>query len=45
MKINLHILHVLMVNEVGGEIHDANVVVVDESAIRWRSLELMQELA
>jgi hypothetical protein len=33
MKINLHILHVLMVNEVGGEIHDADVVVVDESAI------------
>jgi hypothetical protein len=45
MKINLHMLRALMLNGVGGEVHDADVVAVDESAVRWRSLELMQELA
>jgi hypothetical protein len=45
MKINLHMLHVLMLNGVGGEVHGADVVAVDESAARWRSLEPMQELA
>jgi hypothetical protein len=45
MKINLHMLHALMLNEIGGEVHDADVVAVDESAARWQSLELMQELA
>jgi hypothetical protein len=28
-----------------GEVRDADVVAVDESAAPWRSLELMQELA
>jgi hypothetical protein len=32
MKINLHMLHALMLNGVGGEVHDADVVAVDESA-------------
>jgi hypothetical protein len=45
MKINLHMLHVLMWNRVGGEVHDTDVVAVDESTTQWRSLELMQELA
>jgi hypothetical protein len=45
IKINLHMLRALMLNGVGGEVHDADVVAVDESAARWRSLELMQELA
>jgi hypothetical protein len=45
MKINLHMLHVLMLNGVGGEVHCADVIAVDESAARWWSLELMQELA
>jgi hypothetical protein len=44
MKINLHMLRALMLKGVGGEVHDADVVTVDESAARWRSLELMQEL-
>jgi hypothetical protein len=44
MKINLHMLRALMLNGVGGEVHGANVVAVDESAPRRRSLELMQEL-
>jgi hypothetical protein len=45
MKINLHMLRALMLNGVGGEVYDTDVVVVDESAARWWSLELMQELA
>jgi hypothetical protein len=45
MKINLHMLRALMLNGVGGEEHDADVITVDESAVWWRSLELMQELA
>jgi hypothetical protein len=45
IEINLHMLRALMLNEVGAEVHDADVVVVDESAARWWSLELMQELA
>jgi hypothetical protein len=32
MKINLHMLRALMLNEVSGEVHDADVVLVDESA-------------
>jgi hypothetical protein len=32
MKINLHILLALMLNGVGGEVHDDDVVTVDESA-------------
>jgi hypothetical protein len=45
MKINLHMLRALMLNGVGGEVHCDDVVVVGESAARWQSLELMQELA
>jgi hypothetical protein len=45
MKINLHMLRALMLNGVGGEVHGTDVVAVDESAARWQSLELVQELA
>jgi hypothetical protein len=45
MKINLHMLRALMLNGVGGEVRDDDVVAVGESAGRWQSLELMQELA
>jgi hypothetical protein len=44
IKINIHMLRALMLNGVGGEIQGAVVIAVDESAARWRSLELMQEL-
>jgi hypothetical protein len=45
MKINLHMFGALMLNGVGGEVHGANVVAVDESAPRRRTLELMEQLA
>jgi hypothetical protein len=44
MKINLHMLGALMLNGVGGEVHDANIVVVDEGAPRWRGLKLVEQL-
>jgi hypothetical protein len=36
---------VLMLNGVGGEVHNADVVAVDESAPRRQTLELMEQLA
>jgi hypothetical protein len=42
MEINLHMLGALMLNGVGGEVHDVNVVVVDKSAPRRQALELMK---
>jgi hypothetical protein len=44
MKINLHILGALMLNMVGGEIHESDIVAVDKCAPRWRNLELMEQL-
>jgi hypothetical protein len=42
MKINLHMFGALMLNGVGGEVHGADVVTVDESVLRRRTLELME---
>jgi hypothetical protein len=42
MKINLHMLDALMLNEVGGEIHNADIVAVDKCAPRRRGLELVE---
>jgi hypothetical protein len=36
MKINLHILGALMLNGVGGEVHDADIVAVGKCALRRR---------
>jgi hypothetical protein len=36
MKINLHMLGVLTLNGIGGEIHVTDVVVVDKCAPRWQ---------
>jgi hypothetical protein len=44
MKINLHMLGALMLNGVGGEVHDANIVAVDKCAPRRRGLELVEQL-
>jgi hypothetical protein len=42
MKINLHVLGALMLNGVGGYVHNTDIVVVDKCAPRWRDLELME---
>jgi hypothetical protein len=45
IKINLHMFGALMLNGVGGEVHGTDIVAVDESALRRRTLELMEQLA
>jgi hypothetical protein len=42
IKINLHVLGELMLNRVGGEVHGADVVAVDKSALRRWGLELVE---
>ena len=44
VQVDLHTLRPLMLNEIGGEIHSANVVAVDECALGERAVELRQEL-
>jgi hypothetical protein len=45
MKINLHMFSVLMLNGFNREVHGADVFVVDESAPRRWTLELMEQQA
>jgi hypothetical protein len=44
MKINLHMLGALMLNGIGREIHDADIITVDEGAPRQWGLELVEQL-
>jgi hypothetical protein len=44
MKINLYMLGVLMMNGVGGEVHDADIIAVDKCALRRWGLELVEQL-
>jgi hypothetical protein len=45
VQVNLHMLRPLMLNRVGGEVHDAEVVAVDERALGERAVKLSQELS
>ena len=45
VQVDLHMLRPLMLNGVGGEIHGADVVTVDERALGERVVELRQELS
>ena len=45
VQIDLHIFRPLMLNGIGGEIHGADIVAVDERAIVERAVELRQELS
>ena len=40
VQVDLHMLRPLMLNGVGGEIHGADVVAVDERALGERAVEL-----
>jgi hypothetical protein len=42
MKINLHMFGALMLNGVDGEVHDADIVTVDEGAPRRWGLKLVE---
>jgi hypothetical protein len=44
MRVNLHMLGVLMLNGIGGEVHDTDIVAVDKCAPRRRGLELVEQL-
>jgi hypothetical protein len=44
VQVNLHMLRPLMLNRVGGEVHGADVVAVDERALGERAVKLSQEL-
>ena len=45
VQVDLHMLRPLMLNEVGEEIHGADVVAVDERALGGRVMELCQKLS
>src|SRR6185312_11306089 len=45
VQVNLHMLRPLMLDGVGGEIHGADVVAVDERTLGERAMELRQELS
>jgi hypothetical protein len=45
VQVNLHMLRPLMLNLVGGEVHGADVVAVDECALAERAVKLNQELS
>ena len=45
VRVDLHVLRPLMLNRVGGEVHGADVVAVDERALGKRAVELRQELS
>jgi hypothetical protein len=42
VEIDLNMLHPLVLNEVGGEVDDADIVAVDESGPRQWSVELLK---
>ena len=43
--VDLHVLLPLMLDGVGGEVHVADVVAVDERALGERAMEICQELS
>ena len=45
VQVDLHMLRPLMLDGVGGEIHGADVVAVDERVLGERAVELRQELS
>ena len=45
VQVDLHMLRPLMLNRVCGEVHGADVVAVDESALDERAVKLSQELS
>ena len=45
VQVDLHVLRPLMLDGVGGEVHSADVVAVDERALGERAVKLRQELS
>jgi hypothetical protein len=45
VEVDLDMLCALVLNGVGGEVDGADIVAVDKSALRQRSMELLEELS
>ena len=45
VQVDLHMFRPLMLNGIGGEVHGAGVVAVDERALGEQAMELCQELS
>jgi hypothetical protein len=45
VQVNLHMLHPLMLNRVGGEVHGADIVAVNKCNPGERAVKLSQELS
>jgi hypothetical protein len=45
VEVDLDMLGALMLNGIGGEVDGTDVVIVDESALRQRDMELLEELS
>jgi hypothetical protein len=45
VQVNLHMLRLLMLNRVSGEVHGTDVVTVDERALGEQAVKLSQELS
>jgi hypothetical protein len=44
VEVDLDMLYGLVLNGVGGEVDGADIIVVDECALRQRSMELLEEM-
>jgi hypothetical protein len=45
VQVDLHMLHALMLHEIGGEVDGADVVALDEGGVLKGAVELVEELA
>ena len=45
VEVELDMLHALMLDGVGGEVHGASVVTIDKGAPRQRTVELLEQLS
>jgi nucleoside-triphosphatase THEP1 len=45
VQVNLHVLRALMLHGIGGEVHHADVVAVDEASALEGVVELVEKLA
>ena len=44
VEVDLHVLHALVLHEIGGEVDHADVVLIDECGAREATVELLEQL-
>lgn len=42
MKVDLHVLHALVLHEIGGVVDHADVIAIDEGGARERAMKLLE---